>query len=489
VTTDTRFFGHPAGLAVLFFAELWERFSFYGMRALLMLYLTATAVEGGLAFDAAKAAAIYGMYTSSVYLLGLPGGWLADRILGQRKSVLYGGTLIMLGHFSMALHPLPFFYMGLVLIVLGTGMLKPNISVIVGQLYERNDERRDAGFSLFYMGINLGAMFGPLLCSYLGENVDWHMGFAAAGVGMLLGLIVYIRFGSVLGDAGMLPSTAEHPEEFQQAKRLARRVGFGAVAAILAVILVMRLSGASIGAEDISTGFGVLLIFICLGFFIWLFRSHPWTSEERGRLGAIVVLFMAAAFFWGAYEQAGSSLNLFARDLTQRSLFGWNMPAGYFQTVPALFVIIQAPIFAWLWVKLGARQPSSPVKFTLGLIFVGLGFVVMSGASLKATAGDPVSPMWLIATYFLHVVGEMCLSPVGLSTVTKLAPDRVASLMMGVWFLAASVGNYLGGRAAGAYETLSLSSFFGIVAGVTIAAGIVLALLSGKIRRMMGGIH
>jgi POT family proton-dependent oligopeptide transporter len=489
LSTDRRFFGHPLGLSVLFFAELWERFSYYGMRALLILYLTASIADGGLAFDAGKATAIYALYVSSVYLLGLPGGWIADRILGQQRSVLIGGILITLGHFSMAVSLLPFFYVGLCLIALGTGMLKPNISTIVGQLYESDDNRRDAGFSIFYMGINIGALGGPLICSWLGENVDWHMGFAAAGVGMVLGLLVYLRFGNSLGDAGRYPANHGDVEASAQSRRMLRRSAFATLGAIFGLILFLRLSGMSIDAENISNGFGILLILLCIVFFFWLFRSHPWTAEERGRLGAIVVLFFAAAFFWGAYEQAGSSLNLFARDLTQRTLLGWHMPAGYFQTVPALFVIIQAPIFAWLWVRLGARQPTSPAKFVLGLIFVGLGFVVMAGASMRASADQPVSPLWLIATYFLHVVGEMCLSPVGLSTVTKLAPDRVASLMMGVWFLAAAVGNYVGGRAAGAYETMSLSSFFGIVAAVSIGAGLVLGLMSGKIKRMMGGIH
>ncbi len=483
---DQTFFGHPRGLAVLFFAELWERFSFYGMRALLILYLTASIADGGLAFDASKAAAIYAVYTSMVYLLGLPGGWLADRVFGQRRSVLYGAILITIGHFSLAVPSLGFFYVGLLLIVVGTGLLKPNISTIVGQLYERSDERRDAGFSIFYMGINFGAFGGPLICNWLGENYSWHLGFGAAGVGMTLGLIVYLMFGKTLGEAGKLPANHDDPEDQARSRRTLRNGLVGAATIAVAATLAVKVGGVTIGAEAISNAFGIILIVLSIGFFFWLFRSHPWTPEERGRLGAIVILFVAAAFFWGAYEQAGSSLNLFARDFTQRTVLGFSFPAGYFQSVPALFVILQAPIFAWLWVKLGRKQPSSPFKFALGLVFVGFGFVIMS---VGATKGGQVSPMWLISTYFFHVIGEMCLSPVGLSTVTKLAPERVTSLMMGVWFLAAALGNYLGGRTAGFYESLSLSQLFGAVAATVIVAGIILGLMSGRIQRMMGGIR
>ena len=487
MSDDRSFFGQPRGLAVLFFAELWERFSFYGMRALLILYLTASAAEGGLAFDASKAAAIYAVYTSMVYLLGLPGGWLADRVLGQRRSVLYGGLLITAGHFSLAVPSLGFFYGGLLLIVCGTGMLKPNISTIVGQLYTRGDERRDAGFSLFYMGINFGAFGGPLVCNWLGERYSWHLGFAAAGVGMVFGMLVYVLNGKLLGEAGRLPSNHADPVDRAKARKTLRNGAIGSLLVLIAAVSAIKIGGVVLEAEQISNAFGVVLIVVAVGFFVWLFRSHPWTAEERGRLGTIVVLFLAAAFFWGAYEQAGSSLNLFARDFSQRSVFGWEFPVGYFQSVPALFVILQAPLFAWLWVKLGRRQPSSPLKFALGLVFVGLGFIVMSIAS---TSGERVSALWLVATYFLHVVGEMCLSPVGLSTVTKLAPDRVTSLMMGVWFLASALGNYLGGRTAGLYESLSLAQLFGAVAVTTIVAGLLLGLFSGRIqRKMMGGIR
>jgi POT family proton-dependent oligopeptide transporter len=490
VTNSERsFFGHPGGLAVLFLTEMWERFGYYGMRALLILYLTAAAAEGGLGMSTADAGAVYALFTSLVYFLGLPGGWIADRFLGQRKAVLFGGVLIALGYFAMAVPSTGAFYAGLGLVIAGTGLLKPNVSAIVGQLYAPEDERRDAGFSLFYMGINLGAFLGPLVCSWLGEKVDWRTGFAAAGVGMSLGLVVYLAGQRRLGDAGLRAAPVEQPESATlQLRQLALGVILGGVA-LAGVAAAWGLGWLAPTAESISNAFGIFLILLVLVFFAWLFRTGDWTPTERGRLWAIVALFVAAAFFWGAYEQAGSSLNLFARNATDRTIGGWEFPAGWFQWVPALFVILLAPVFAWLWTRLGSRQPSSPVKFSLGLLSVGAGFLVMVAASVRSAGGAKVGVGWLLATYFFHVVGELCLSPVGLSTVTKLAPARVTGLMMGVWFLAAAVGNYLGGRVAGMYETVSLPVLFGIVAGTTLLAGIVLALASPRVRRLMGGVR
>lgn len=424
-----------------------------------------------------------------MYLIGLPGGWIADRLIGQRSAVLYGGILMAVGYCMLALDYMPTFYTGLGLIIIGTGLLKPNISAIVGQLYARDDERRDAGFSLFYMGINVGALFGPLVCSYLGETIDWHLGFSAAGIGMVIGVIVYLRWGRLLGEAGKHPSRPDDPVLRAAQDRRLRR-GAWIVAAVAALVIALMATGVlPVSIQLLSDSFGVILTIITVVFFAWLFLAGDWTSVEKGRLAAVVVLFLAASFFWGAYEQAGSSLNLFADQDTDRMIGSFEFPAGWFQQVPAAFVILLAPIFAWLWIRMGTRQPSSPAKFALGLIFVGLGFLVMILASTFAEAGVRVSPNWLIATYFLHVVGEMCLSPVGLSTVTKLAPSRVTGLMLGVWFLASAVGNYVGGRAAGLYETLPLWQLFGIFAAATIGAGLLLALLARPIRKLMGGVH
>jgi POT family proton-dependent oligopeptide transporter len=481
---DRAFFGHPRGLAVLFFTELWERFGYYGMRALLILYLTA-----GLGFDAAKAGALYALYTSLVYLIGLPGGWLADRLLGQQRAVLYGGVLLAVGYLSLALPGQAAFYAGLVVIIAGTGLLKPNISAIVGKLYGVDDDRRDAAFSLFYMGINVGALLGPLVCSFLGERVSWRLGFAASGVGMTVGVVLFVAWRGWLGEAGLHPSRPADPDVARAGDRR-MRLALAATGAGLLVVAALLAGGVvSIDIAAISDSFGLVLAAVTVVFFAWLFRAGDWTPLERGRLAAIVVLFVAASVFWGAYEQAGSSLNLFAYESTDRVAGALEIPAGWFQQIPPLFVILSAPVFAWLWVRLGPRQPSSPAKFALGLVFVGLGFVVMIGASSAAASGARVGPGWLVATYFLHVVGEMCLSPVGLSTVTKLAPERVTGLMLGVWFLASAVGNYVGGRAAGFYETIPLWKLFGLFAAVTIASGLLLALLVRPIRRLMGGVH
>jgi POT family proton-dependent oligopeptide transporter len=469
---------------------MWERFGYYGMRALLILYLTAAVADGGMGFAAGAAGSIYALFTSLVYLFGLPGGWIADHVIGQRRAVLFGAILISAGYLSMALPGNAPFFVGLGIVVLGTGLLKTNISVIVGQLYAPNDERRDAGFSIFYMGINVGALLGPLVCSFLGEKVDWRLGFASAGVGMSVGLILYLAGGRTLGSAGQNPSRPDTPEG-RAALRRQVWTALGLVAALAALGAGLVSTGVlSLDPESLSNAFGVLLLGITVVFFGWLFLAGDWTPVERGRLWAIVALFVAAAIFWGAYEQAGSSLNLFAERDTDRAVSGMGVfPAGWFQQVPAFFVILLAPVFAWLWVRMGSRQPSSPAKFSLGLIFVGLGFVVMIAASVASGGGVKVSPLWLVATYFLHVVGEMCLSPVGLSTVTKLAPERATSLMMGVWFLASAVGNYLGGRAASFYETLDLPTLFGLVAAVPIAAGLLLALAVSPIKRLMGGVR
>jgi len=489
ISTDTSFFGHPRGLATLFFTEMWERFSFYGMRALLILFMTAEVANGGLEYSTATAGAVYALYTSLVYLLGLPGGWIADRFLGLRRAVFWGGILIAAGQFTLAIPSHLAFFPGLLLIILGTGLLKPNVSAIVGQLYAQDDERRDAGFSIFYMGINIGAFAAPLICGFLGEKVDWHLGFGVAGLGMLLGLTQYVLGKRHLGNAGRRPDAAQDPE---RAAADRKRLMLGVVAVLATAAAVYALAGLGvfeITPEAIANAFGVVLLILTVVFFGWLLSRPDWSPTERKRLIVIVVLFIAASFFWGAYEQAGSSLNLFARDTTDRVLMGYEFPASWFQWVPALFVILQAPLFAWLWVRMGRRQPSSPTKFSLGLIFVGLGFGVMVVAASLGASGVKVGPQWLLATYFLHVVGEMCLSPVGLSTVTKLAPNRVAGLMMGVWFLASAVGNYLGGRVAGMYGSMPLWQLFAIVGGTTVIGGLVLLAVSRMIQKLMGGVR
>lgn len=470
------FFGHPRGLATLFLTELWERFSYYGIRALLILFMTAPAAGGGLGFDVPRASAIYGLFTAMVYMLSLPGGWVADRLLGLRKAVLYGGVLIALGNFVLVAPQLSSFYLGLALIALGTGLLKPNVSTIVGQLYEPGDGRRDAGFSIFYMGINLGAFISPLACGYLGQRVNWRLGFLLAGIGMTLGLLQFVAGFKHLGTAGVAPAAADP----KAGSRLG--IGLGMVAAALGVAW-----SAGLTVQALSNALGLLLLVTALVFFFWLLVLGRWTPAERKRLFVVGVLFLASALFFSLFEQAGSTLNLFAQRNTRTSVLGWSFPASWFQSVNALLIISLAPVFAWIWVKLGKRDPSSPAKFVLGLGGAGLGYVVLAVAAADAGAGQ-VSPMWLVVVYLCHTVGELCLSPVGLSAMTKLAPARIGGMLMGVWFLSISAGNYLGARMASLYETLSLPTLFTAVGGIGIGAGLALALFVKPMRRLMGGV-
>jgi POT family proton-dependent oligopeptide transporter len=436
--TTTTMTAQPRGLSTLFFTEMWERFSYYGMRAFLILYMTAPLAAGGLGFAVQDAASIYGTYTGSAWAAAILGGLAGDRWLGQYRSVLIGGIIIALGHFTLAFPALPFFYGGLSLIVIGTGLLKPNVSTLVGSLYEKGDARRDAGFSIFYMGINLGAFIGPLIAGYLAQRVNWHAGFAAAGVGMVLGLVQY-----VLGKRHLQPAM----QRLDTQPRATVTPGASA--------------------------------------------SSSFTAAEWKRIAAIVVLFVFASLFWGAYEQAGSTLNLFADRYTRLSAFGFSFPSSWFQSVQPLFVILLAPIFAWMWLRLGPYQPSSPAKFAYGLVFAGIGFLILVPAAGIAQSGDGirVSPWWLVGAYFLSEVGELCLSPVGLSVVTKLAPVRIVGLMMGVWFLSNAAGNKLAGWAAGFFSTMPLPTLFGTVAAVTIVAGLVLFVLVPPVKRLMGGVQ
>jgi POT family proton-dependent oligopeptide transporter len=464
--------------------ELWERFSYYGMRALLILFMTASAARGGLGFPVWKAGAIYGCYTAMVYLMGMPGGWIADRLIGQRRAVLWGGVIIAMGHFTLVIPGEPAFYAGLALIVLGTGLLKPNISTMVGALYSKHDARRDAGFSIFYMGINTGALIAPLVCGYLGENFNWHYGFVAAGVGMVLGLTQYLLGAKYLGSAGRESSGSE-----ADWRRLRRVVA--ACAVIVGVAFIGGWSGVvSFSVVSIANGVGLLLAAVVVAFFIWLFAAKGYSQRERSHFWAILVLFIASALFWSAYEQAGSTLNLFADRNT--NLHAWDVTtlwghfrASYFQSFEALFVMALAPVFALLWVTLGKRQPSSTAKFATGLLFVALGFAIL----IPVARGSAVSPWWLTLTYLLHTIGELCLSPVGLSTMTKLAPARIGGLIMGVWFLSMSVGEYIGGRLSSLYESLPLPALFGIVAAFCLVIGGALVFLLRPMRRLMGDVN
>jgi proton-dependent oligopeptide transporter, POT family len=482
------FAGHPGGLRTLFFTEMWERFSYYGMRALLILYMTAGAATGGLGLDVAVASAIYGLYTGMVYFTAIPGGWIADRLLGPKRAVLLGGTLIALGHYSIAANVRTLFYAGLALIALGTGLLKPNISSMVGQLYGPDDKRRDSGFSIFYMGINLGGWLAPIVCGFLAQDPrfrvglasigihaehTWHWGFAAAAIGMTLALVQYLLDWRRLEGIGERTQTVARP-------------GLAWAAVVMALVGLGALLWATQEWKYAPT---ILAATVATAFFVWLLTQAR-DRREIARTWALMVLFAFSALFWAAFEQAGSSLNLFAEHRTRLSLLGFTFPASTLQSVNSMFIWMLAPVLAWLWLRLGTREPSSPAKFALGLLFVGLGFVpVAIAAHLSDSAGGAlVSPLWLIALYLLHTLGELCLSPVGLSTVTKLAPERLVGSMMGIWFLSLSLGNFIGGAVAGNFEKLPLPQLFGAVAGTTLLATLLLAVLVPSIKRLMGGV-
>ncbi len=553
-------FGHPKGLFTLFFTEMWERFSYYGMRAILILFMVASAgeINGGLEFPASKAAAIYGLYTASVYLLTLPGGWLADNIFGQRKTIWYGGIIIMMGHISLAIPGSVTFFMGLGLVAVGTGLLKANISTIVGDLYKDKGAKRDAGFSIFYMGINLGSFAGQLIVGYLGEQVNWHYGFGAAAVGMFLGLMMYRATGDkYLGEIGKLPKAKEDGANNSSNPILAW------VLLIILVIFIVTLQFT--GVVDMRTivgaaeAMGFIIVAIATLYFAYVLIAGGLNRDEKRKVVVIIFLFIGAALFWSGFEQAGSSLNLFAERHTIRffgpmnipgfipymigiivliglgyywnkhiykrddlivslkyisavvviflSIFGWwlldnltngwEMPASWLQSINPMLIIILAPVFGALWVKLAAihMNPSAPLKFGFGLICLGLGFLVMVLASRIVVAGLPdstrVSIMWLVMTYLLHTTGELTLSPVGLSLTTKLAPKKYAGQMMGIWFIGAALGNLIAGLFAGNFDANNVDQMpdlFMSVVQFSVGAGIIFMILSPWIKKWMGDV-
>jgi POT family proton-dependent oligopeptide transporter len=492
-STDTAFFGHPRGLSTLFFTELWERFSYYGIRPLLVLFMAAALTDGGMGMSRDQAAPIVGIYGASVYLASLPGGWIADRLLGLRRAIWYGGILIALGHLSIALSAIagkPAFFLGLFLIVLGTGLLKPNISAIVGDLYPEGGARRDAGFSIFYMGINIGALFAPLITGYLGEDQQrfgWHYGFGAAGVGMVIGLIWYrMTADRTLGDIGREPSGS--PQERAEAVRYLVG-GFGVLALIVLGVYLMGLTPLTI-AENMSYVMATLAAL----YFAYLFFGAGLDTGEKKRVAVIIVLFVFATIFWSAFEQAPTSLNLFAADYTDREFGSWTMPVLWLQSANSFFVITLAPLFAALWVWLARNRGgdlSSPAKFALGLFFAAIGFAIMIFAARAVLAGGDgmrVSPWWLVASYFFQTVGELCLSPVGLSSMTKLSPRRFTGQMMGVWFMAAAMGNLIAGIVGGHVNPENPQEMPALFERTTLSlliATAVLAALIIPIRRMM----
>jgi POT family proton-dependent oligopeptide transporter len=497
---DRAFFGHPGGLSTLFFTEMWERFSYYGMRAFLFIYMTSFAYEGGRDMTKTSAGLVMALYLSSVYLLSLPGGWIADRFLGQRKAVTYGGIGIALGNVLLALPTDAGFYPGLAGIALGTGLLKPNISTIVGQLYKPEDIRRDAGYTIYYMGINIGATFSPLVCGYLAQNegfrdflnshgIDpvwcWHFGFAAAAIGMVAGLIQYVASQGRLGESGLHPNIPTDPKVAAGDRTKLGIIlgGLGGVAVLFAVmILAFGVSG-----EVITNIFGVGLAIGAIILFYGMFANAR-DRDERRRIVAMIPLFIGAIGFFGVFEQASTTLSDFAEHATNRELFGITIEASYYQMPNGIFIVLLAPVFAALWLRLAraGKEPQSVMKFSIGMVFMAVSFIVMLPTISTVTSGGRVSGLYLIALYFWSTCSELCISPVGLSSMNKLAPKRLAGMVMGVWFLGTAIGNYCAGRAAQVTESQGISFLFYSLIILALVLAAALFFVAPVIKRMMG---
>jgi POT family proton-dependent oligopeptide transporter len=492
--TGPTFLGHPRGLATLFMTEFFERFTYYGMRALLVLFLVAstTGANPGFGLDRETAGAIYGLYTGAVFLGSLPGGWIADRLIGQRRAVFWGGLIIALGNFTLAIPASPtVFYIGL--IAVGVGLLKPYISVLVGALYEgQPGARRDAGFSIFYMGINLGALLAPLVAGTLGEAWNWRGGFFCAGLAMLIGVAQFKWTEHYLGSAGEAPAGVGEAE---------RRSGWRAVwigVALLVLAVLLMFSGVlPVTITGLAQAFATGMVALGFAFFAWVLAFGGLDAGEKRRVLVIAVFFLCAALFWAGFEQAATTFNLFAQDYTDRSLLGGMFPDGvhpasWYQSANPIFVVLFAPFFAWIWVALGTRNldPSAPAKFGIGLLLLGFGFlVIMWAAQLIVASGNDVAPTWLLMTYLLHTFGELCLSPVGLSNITKIAPKRYVGQMIGTWFLGSAVGNAVAGLVGGhvgSSDAAAMPDQFLQMALIGGGAGVLLLLFSRTLNRWMG---
>ncbi|MEV7217456.1 peptide MFS transporter [Kitasatospora cineracea] len=488
-TPGRTFLGHPRGLATLFMTETWERFSFYGMRALLVVYMSTEAAKGGLGVPVATAAAVYSVYNAMVYLLALPGGWIADRLLGPRRTVALGGLVIMAGHFMLAVPSKVFFFAGLVPIAIGSGLLKANISTMVGQLYAKDDDsRRDGGFTVFYMGINLGAFLAPLVIGTVGQQVNWHLGFALAGVGMALGLVQYL-----LGTRHLSPesSVVAAPLTRAEGRTVLRRAGLWLAAAAVFYGVVVGTGHFTVSWAIWPLSLAGLAVPALV--FARIRRDSALTGEERSRMGGYLWFFLAAAVFWMIYDQSGSTLSVFAERNTAGSLFGFSFPSSWFQSLNPLYIMALAPVFAWLWNAAArrGRNPSTTAKFSFGLLMIGASFLVMMLAMAAAAGGARVSPLWLAVVYLVQTTGELTLSPVGLSVTTKLAPAKYASQMMGVWFLAVTAGDCVAAVAQLLLgdDVVGSTWYFAVQGLLAIAAGAGLFAARGRIGKLLGDVR
>ncbi|MEU8761913.1 oligopeptide:H+ symporter [Streptomyces sp. NPDC048659] len=491
--SEKTFLGHPRGLATLFFTEMWERFSYYGMRALLVLYLVSGGTDaatgsqgGGLAMTAATATAIYSVYVSMVYLMAMPGGWFGDRVWGARKTVAIAGFVIMAGHASLAVPGQAAFFAGLALVAVGSGLLKANISTMVGHLYNGPDDpRRDGGFTLFYIGINLGAFIAPFAVGTLGEKVNWHLGFALAAVGMGLGLACFLSFTKSLS-----PKSNVVPNPLSAAERKSVLVKVIAVVALAAAFYgtVVALGMYTLKWALVPITLAGLIIPVAV--LVRIKRDKDLDKTEQSKMTGYIWFFVAAAVFWMIYDQGGSTLSLFASTKTADSVFGLGFPATWYQSLNPLFVMSLAPVFAWLWLWLARKnqEPNTIVKFAMGLVLVGASFFVFI-VPMNMAGDGKVSPMWLVSIYMIQTIGELCLSPVGLSVTTKMAPQKYASQMMGVWFLAVTAGDCTTGLLSLAGVDLNGTGIIALEATLAVAAGFAIYMYRKKVQGLMGSVH
>lgn len=480
------FFGHPKGLFTLFFTEFWERFSYYGMKALLVYYMYYEVSEGGLGLDDNLALSITSIYGSLVYMSGIIGGWLADRLFGTSKSVFYGGILIMFGHIVLAIPgSVTMFFISMILIVLGTGLLKPNVSSVVGEIYSEQDNRRDSGFSIFYMGINLGGFLAPLTVGTLGMKYNFHLGFGLAAVGMFIGLLVFIF--TKKKNLGLAGTIIANPMTTSERKKTFSIFGISTV--IIAIILAITIPAGLFTINTFIGLVGILGILIPTAYFVVMYRSPKTSTVERSRIIAYIPLFIASVMFWAIQEQGSTILASYADKRTQLDFAGIHISPTWFQSLNPLFIIILAPVFAWLWVKLGNRQPSIPKKFSLGLLFAGLSFLVILLPAYLTGSDALVNPLWLVLSYFVVVLGELCLSPVGLSATTKLAPVAFSAQTMSLWFLSNAAAQAINAQIVKFYTPETEMVYFGVIGGVAILLSIVLFTLSPKIQVLMKGIR
>lgn len=479
------FFGQPKGLFTLFFTEFWERFSYYGMRAILLFYMYSQVVDGGLGIPIETATSIMAIYGALVYMTGIIGGWISDRLLGGQQTVFYGGVLIMLGHIFLAL---PIGVSGLFLsmffIIIGTGLLKPNVSNVVGDMYSPKDIRRDSGFSIFYMGINMGALIAPFIVGTVGQEYNFHLGFSLAAIGMLFGLIVFlVTRKKYLGLAG---TYVANPLEDDEKKKVFKRFGIGAV--IIAIILAITIPTNILTITTFTYLVSFLGIAIPTAYFIVMYRSPKTDSDERSRILAYIPLFIASMVFWAIQEQGSIILALYAKERTELSILGFDIYASWFQSLNPLFIILLAPLFASLWMKLGHRQPSTPKKFSFGIIFGGISFLILIFPAMINGTESLVNPLWLVLSFFLVVIGELCLSPVGLSATTKLAPTAFSAQTMSLWFLSNAAGQAVNAQIVKLYDPSTEIVYFGVIGGIAVLLGIILFASSKKIQVFMRGV-